>query len=483
MRLDELCRRLSGTPGPADIVVGGITHDSRKVLPGWVFAALPGAHHHGLDFLDQAIAAGAVAVLTDRPANAPPVPWLVSDNPRRDMAIAAWEIAGHPERELTLVGVTGTNGKSTTAHLVHEILEASGTTSGCLGTVGHHLPGQILPADRTTPESTDLAPILRALLDRGGRAVAMEVSSIALAQHRLHGLQFAAATFTNLSRDHLDLHGDLETYFACKRRLFDEHLAPDGRRVLPVDDPWAARLLEHPRSGDITWGLGAGTVRAVDVASDLDGTRFVLDCDGRSAAVQLPLLGRHNLLNAIAAAATAHALDVPVDGIRSGLDAARPLPGRMERVPVDRPYAVFVDYAHTPDGLRAALESLRALGGHRLIVVFGAGGDRDPGKRRPMGRAVGATADLAIVTSDNPRSEDPEAIAAEVAAGVHQAGSEPVVVLDRADAIALALERAGDDDVVVVAGKGHENEQIIGDRVTSFSDREVILERAAGVTG
>jgi UDP-N-acetylmuramoyl-L-alanyl-D-glutamate--2,6-diaminopimelate ligase len=262
--------------------------------------------------------------------------------------------------------------------------------------------------------------------------------------------------------------------------LFDDHLAADGRRVLPVDDPWGARLLDEPRTSDVSWGLGRGDVCAREVTSNLDGSRFVLSVCGDTIPAQLPLVGVHNLRNALTAAAAAHAAGVGLDAIKEGLEAATPLAGRLERVAVDLPFPVLVDYAHTPGGLGTVLHALRKITDRRLIVVFGAGGDRDQGKRGPMGFAVGETADVAVVTSDNPRSERPETIAGTVADGVRAAGSEPVVVIDRRAAIAHALEIADERSLVVVAGKGHETTQTIGEAVIHFSDQEVIHELAGG---
>ncbi len=482
MRLSRLLDRLPGGTLDGDGEVRGITHDSRKVSRGLIFAALPGAKAHGLDFLGEALANGAAAVLTNRARpEGIEVPWLRSSRPRRLMAMAAWPLAGDPQQKLTMVGITGTNGKSTTAHMVRLIFAAAGVPASFIGTLGCVLPsGKTVPSARTTPEATDLAPLLRRTLKVGGRAVAMEVSSHALVQDRLAGLGFQVAAWTNLTRDHLDYHGDMETYFRAKRRLFDEHLAEDGRRVLPVEDPWGSRLLDEPRPGDVSWGLGHGDVSASEVSGDLSGSRFVLTIEGSSVPVHLPLVGVHNLRNALAAAACAHAAGVCPDAIRVGLEAARPLTGRLERVAVDLPFPVLVDYAHTPGGLRTVLQALRRLTDRRLIVVFGAGGDRDQGKRGPMGFAVGELADVAVVTSDNPRSEDPAAIAAAVAEGVRAAGTEPEVVLDRREAIARALEMADPKALVLIAGKGHETTQTMGDSVLPFSDHEVVRERAGG---
>jgi UDP-N-acetylmuramoyl-L-alanyl-D-glutamate--2,6-diaminopimelate ligase len=482
MRLADLMERLGGgvLEGDASVAVKGISHDSRKIARGDLFAALPGQRTHGVEFLDQALARGAVAVLSSRGRpRGVSVPWIRSSRPRRLMALAAWALAADPQRELLMVGITGTNGKSTTAHLTSLILAAAKIPAAFAGTLGYTLPsGAVAPTERTTPEATDLAPLLRRSVAEGGRAAVMEVSSHALMEERLAGLSFQVAAWTNLSRDHLDYHGDMESYFRAKRRLFDEHLAPDGRRVLPVEDPWGARLLDEARTGDVAWGLGHGQVSAREVTGDLDGTGFVLAVGTKSGVVHLPLVGIHNLRNALAAAATAHAAGVKLSAIRAGLASATPLAGRLERIATDLPFPVFVDYAHTPDGLRTVLQGLRRLTDRKLIVVFGAGGDRDTGKRGPMGFAVGELADVAVVTSDNPRSEDPESIAAAVADGVRAGGGSPTVILDRRSAIERALAIADDRSLVLVAGKGHETTQTTGSRVVHFSDQEVICELA-----
>ncbi len=485
MKLRELFDGLPGgtLTGDGDVEVNGITHDSRKVSAGDVFAALPGARNHGMEFLGQAISNGAAAVLSNRGRpRGLRLGWIRSSKPRRLMAHAAWALAGVPQESLEMIGITGTNGKSTTAHLVSLIMTAAERPAAFVGTLGCVLPsGQTVPSERTTPESSDLAPLLRRIVDEGGRSVAMEVSSHALVQDRLAGMEFQVAAWTNLSREHLDFHGDMESYFVAKRRLFDEHLAADGRRVLPVDDPWGARLLDDRRSGDVSWGLGHGDVFARDVVSDLDGSRFLLVAGGTVTPVRLSLVGVHNLRNALTAAAVAHAAHVEPEAIRVGLESALPLSGRLERIKVDLPFPVLVDYAHTPGGLRTVLQSLKRLTDRKLIAVFGAGGDRDVGKRGPMGFAVGEIADVAVVTSDNPRSEDPVAIANAVSEGVRAAGGDPVVVLDRREAIARALEIADDGALVIVAGKGHETTQTIGGEVIPFSDQQAILDLAGRV--
>lgn len=478
MKIETLLRRLgegelTGEPGRE---VRGITHDSRRVGPDLIFAALPGEHAHGVDFLEQAVAGGAAAVLSDRrPRKNFDIPWIKCRHPRPLMARAAWILAGNPHKKLQMVAVTGTNGKSTTAHLISLVLSSARRPAVFIGTLGARFPGGVeVPSERTTPEATDLAPLLKRAVAEGAAAVAMEVSSHALSQDRLVGLEFDVAVWTNLTRDHLDYHHDVEAYFEAKRRLFTGHLARDGRRVLAVDDPWGARLLDKPRNGDVSWGLERGTVCAKDVVSDLDGSRFTLRLRDEEVPVNLPLVGVHNLRNALAAAAASYAAGLGTPAIRRGLEHARPLAGRMERIPVDAPFPIFVDYAHTPEGLRSVLQALRRITDRHLIVVFGAGGDRDQGKRGPMGFAVGEAADVAIVTSDNPRSEDPAKIAEEVADGARAAGADPLVVLDRRQAIATALDTADERALVLVAGKGHEAYQTIGDSEVPFSDQEVV---------
>ncbi len=485
MKLDDLLLRCPDVHlvGDGGTEIGGITHDSRRVGSGDLFAALPGLNCHGLDFLDAAVAAGAAAVLSDAdPQPGLDLPWIRSAHPRQDMSAMAWALAGDPGRDLRLIGITGTNGKSTTAYLIGQLFNAGGLPTAVIGTLGAQLGGrQIAESDRTTPESTDLALILRRAVEGGASAIAMEVSSHALMQDRVTGLDFEVAVWTNLTRDHLDYHLDMESYFAAKRRLFDRHLAVGGRRVLPVDDPWGARLLDESVSGDLSWGLDRGEVCARDLNSNLEGSVFELRLPDDSVNVKLPLVGVHNLRNALAAAAVAHSCGIGAAAIAQGMAAARPLTGRLEPVITDLPAPIFVDYAHTPEGLRAVLQSLERITDRRLIVVFGAGGDRDSGKRGPMGFAVGQLADIAIVTSDNPRSEDPAVIAEAVAAGVTAAGGEPVIELDRRDAICRALELADERSLILVAGKGHEATQTIGNRRIPFSDQVVIRELAGGV--
>ncbi|MGE5236488.1 MAG: UDP-N-acetylmuramoyl-L-alanyl-D-glutamate--2,6-diaminopimelate ligase [Acidobacteriota bacterium] len=481
MTLAELSRACGATlRGPGKLAVTGITHRSASVQPGFVFAALPGRKHHGIEFIEQAVAAGAVAVLTDHdPAGV--LPCLVSPHPRRSTALAAWALAGAPQQRLTMIGVTGTNGKSTVTDLVGRIAVAAGERPGVFGTLSYSLPNRSERAVRTTPEATDLAPLLRELLETGGSMAVMEVSSHAISLERVAGLEFDIVAWTNLTRDHLDFHHDLEDYFATKASLTGMlRSRPPGRRVIGADDPFMARLLAQRRPGDLSFGLASGTdVTAEEIVLSHTGCRCILRTPAGAAPVALPLVGRHNLRNALAAAAVATAAGWPLAATVAGLESAAPLPGRLEPVDALAACPVFVDYAHTPDALEQVLASLREVSGRRLIVVFGCGGDRDPGKRGPMGEVVGRLADVPIVTSDNPRSEDPDAIIAQIMTGVRGSGNpRALAIADRREAIAAALSMADERSLVLVAGKGHETEQVFADRTVPFDDREVVRELA-----
>lgn len=466
--------------GEGSLEVSGITHVAQKVQRGWVFAALPGLRHHGLDFLTEALSRQAVAVLSDRDPGHD-VTWIAAENPRKATAQAAWLLAGNPQETLTMVGVTGTNGKSTVCDLVACILKAAGRPTGVFGTLGYRLPHRDVPASRTTPEPCDLAPLLAELAQHPAACAVMEVSSHALVLERVTGLAFDVACWTNFTQDHLDFHRTMDAYFEAKRRIFDLlRSSPPGRRVLPTDDPALTTLLAEKRTSDVTFGLHApADVTARNVAYHLSGTSFTLATPEGQAPLHLSLLGEHNVKNALAAAACAVALGLPLDAIVAGLSQAKPLPGRLEPVPLDAPFHVFVDYAHTPDALEKVLTTLRPLTPGRLIVVFGCGGDRDQGKRPLMGAVAARLADVPIVTSDNPRSEDPMAIIAQILEGAATVSNPRTLVLpDRRDAIDAALRLAEPGSVVVLAGKGHEQEQIFADRTVPFSDREVALELA-----
>jgi UDP-N-acetylmuramoyl-L-alanyl-D-glutamate--2,6-diaminopimelate ligase len=477
MRLSELVHGLglAGDAGP-DPAVTGVAHDSRAVAPGDLFVALVGQRFDGRAFAATAVSKGAVAVVGPAPevaAERPAVPWLTTDDPRSLLGPLAARIYGHPDRELILAGVTGTNGKSTVATLIAGILEAAGRPAGFLGTLGYRFRDRLYAGGHTTPEASDLFRILRRMRDDGAAAVAMEVSSHALAMGRVAGASFDAAVFTNLTRDHLDYHRDFADYYAAKRKLFDL-LKPGGRPAVNVDDPYGRRLageLQNP----LTFGEG-GDVHAREVQLSTQGIRGILATPRGEVPFFSPLLGRYNLSNLLAAAAVAETLDLPHEAVVQGFAAQRPVPGRMEPVDRGQPFAVYVDYAHTDAALEAALRSAReVVGGGKVAVVFGCGGDRDTGKRPLMGRVAGELADLVIATSDNPRSEDPLAILAAVEEGLKASGNHGYrLIPDRREAIREALAAAGPGWAVLVAGKGHEREQIVGDKRLPFSDLEEI---------
>jgi UDP-N-acetylmuramoyl-L-alanyl-D-glutamate--2,6-diaminopimelate ligase len=477
MRLSELTRGLGlpGSPG-ADPEVTGVEHDSRRVRPGDLFVALPGQRFDGRAFAAAAVAAGAVAVAGPAPeerGTEVAAPWLVVDDPRPLLGPLAARVHGHPDRELILAGVTGTNGKSTVATLIAAILSAAGHPAGFIGTLGYRFQENSYEGGHTTPEASDLFRILREMRDDGAAAVAMEVSSHALAMGRVGGAAFDAAVFTNLTRDHLDYHQDFEDYFAAKRMLFDL-LKPGRRPAFNVDDPYGRRLAaEIPDA--LTFGE-RGEVSAREVALTTAGIRGILTTPRGEVPFTTSLLGRYNFSNLLAAAAAAETLGLPHEAVAAAFAAQRPVPGRLEPVDRGQPFAVFIDYAHTDAALDAVLRSAReVVEGGKVAVVFGCGGDRDPGKRPLMGKIAGELADLVIATSDNPRSEEPLAILAAVEEGLKASGNRGYrLVPDRRAAIREAIAAAEPGWAVVVAGKGHETYQIVGDKKLPFSDLEEI---------
>jgi UDP-N-acetylmuramoyl-L-alanyl-D-glutamate--2,6-diaminopimelate ligase len=484
MRLSDLLSRINFDPtdwtDPSDPKILGVAHDSRAVEPGDLFVALVGQKFDGRAFAGQAAAQGAVAVLGPLPEGGAPaglgVPWISAAEPRALLGPLAAEVYGHPDRELILAGVTGTNGKSTVATLIAAILDTAGLPAGFVGTLGYRFGAQSFPGGRTTPEASDLFRTLRRMRDAGARGVAMEVSSHALDIGRVKGAQFDVGVFTNLTRDHLDFHPDMESYFAAKRRLFDL-LKPGGHAVVNLDDPYGRRLAaEIPNA--VTFGSrGTGAhVEVVESSLDAAGTHATLRTPRGELRFSSPLLGLYNLANLLAAAAAAEALGLPQAAIVQAFAAQRPVPGRMESVDRGQPFPVFVDYAHTDAALEAALRSAREMEGIRSVaVVFGCGGDRDRGKRPLMGKVAGELADLPIATSDNPRSEDPLAILAAVEQGLQASGNTAYrLVPDRREAIREALAAAEPGWTVLVAGKGHERDQEIAGRKVPFSDFEEI---------
>lgn len=506
MELVDLAAGLAGAEvrGDPGTPVRGIACHTRDVAPGTLFFCVPGATRDGHDLAASAIAAGATVVVCERDLDVA-VTRLVVPSVRAAMPVIAARFYGHPSRELTVVGITGTNGKTTTAHLTAAVLEAAGLPTGILGTVGTRVGGEALPGTLTTPEAPDLQALLRRMVTAGDRACAMEVSSHALVFGRAAGIEYAVAAFTNLTREHLDFHRDIDDYFAAKRLLF---FPPDGPRpgtaVVGLGDAWGARLAAEcgPVYGEDLWTFAvadgdgaaagrdarapgpAGGVRVADAtATDLelgaDGSAFTLRAPraGVKIRVESPLAARFNVENALTAATIALALGLPAEAVRAGLARARGVPGRFEAVRAGQPFTVLIDYSHTPASLDNALRAARAVADRRVLAVFGCGGDRDRGKRPLMGEIGARLADRSFLTSDNPRSEDPGAIIAEIVAGVPDGLRGRVTVeADRRAAIGLALRDAAAGDVVVIAGKGHEKGQQIGGRRLPFDDREVAAQ-------
>ena len=489
MRASELIDGLPIEVLDGDFEVTGVTHDSRRVEDGDLFVALVGERFDGRAFVAQARERGAVGVLSiGNPPASYDGPWLRASDPRSMMGHLAARLNDHPDRRLVMVGVTGTNGKSTTVALTASILEAAGLPAAAIGTLGFHFGELSLDSARTTPEATDLYPMLRRVAEAGGRAAAMEVSSHALALDRATGLRFDVAVFTNLSRDHFDFHDGFEDYFAAKRKLFSQ-LKSGGRAVVNFEDAYGRRLADElTREGVevVTFGEGSQADVSVQTADlSITGSEIVFDTPRGPLAVSSSLRGRFNLLNMLAAVAVAEALELaPADAAR-GIRQLAPVAGRLEPIERGQDFPVFVDYAHTDAALAVSLRSLREIaGGRKIACVFGCGGDRDPGKRVLMGRAVGELADMPIVTSDNPRREDPLEIIASVKQGLEQSGNESFrVIPDRRQAIERAIAMADDNWVVLVTGKGHELGQDIGTEVRPFSDHEELSRALAARRG
>ena len=473
----------------AALRAAGVVYDSRKASPGSIFVALRGQNADAADFAPQAVSRGAALVVAEREAPAGvEAPWVTVRDARLALAQLSDRYYEHPSGRLRVVGITGTNGKTTTAYLVRSIFEAAGLVCGLMGTVVYSVAGEEREATRTTPEAPDVQALLREMADRSCAAAVMEVSSHALALRRVDGIQFAAAVFTNLTRDHLDFHRDMEEYAAAKRRLF-EMLSDTAPGVVNADDPRAAAF-GHATKTPVTYAVrGEADVTAHDVSLTLNGLAFEARTPRGSLHLRSPLVGMPNVYNVLASAATAIALDLPNDAIERGVANLGGVPGRFQVVSNGSDdVTVIVDYAHTDDALRNLLETARRLAPGRLLTVFGCGGDRDRTKRPLMGAVAGRLSDLVLVTSDNPRTEDPASIAEEILRGmpapaerVVQTGAarrtvfgpEVHTVLDRRTAIDRAIELAAPGDVVIVAGKGHEKYQVIGERVLRFDDVEI----------
>lgn len=479
--------------GDLQTPISSLAYDSRRVLPGALFAALPGLRTDGHLYIEKALSAGAAAVLLQEgkeallPSQAE-VAFSVK-TPRLALSAISAEFYDHPSLHLHLTGVTGTNGKSTTLHLINSIHQAAGFPSGAIGTLAYRLKEESRPAPHTTPEAPDLQALLAEMREQKITHVAMEVSSHALAQHRADGCYFRVAVFTNLSRDHLDYHADEEEYLSAKLRLFADPVffPPEGKRtnVINADDPAAERIAACARGDLLTYGLDSpARVRAADLGFSPTTTEFSLHTPWGKARLAIPLLGRFNLYNALAAASVALAEGVPLELVVSVLEKATAPTGRFQRLPSDD-CTVIIDYAHTPDGLEKVLKTAKGFCRGRLFVVFGCGGDRDPGKRPIMGEIAGRLAEVCVITSDNPRREDPQKIIEQILAGVPPENKAKCLVEpDRAKAIRLALGQAQKEDLVLLAGKGHETYQIFADRTVPFDDcevaREALVEKASG---
>jgi UDP-N-acetylmuramoyl-L-alanyl-D-glutamate--2,6-diaminopimelate ligase len=467
-RLSDLLAGVLGAELRGDADTSAVAYRSDDVTPGSLFFCVPGSRLDGHDFGGTAVANGASALLVER--------WLPLDVPqarvasvRAAMGPVAAAFYDRPADGLTLVGVTGTSGKTTTTYLLEAVFRAAGWTPGVIGTTGVRVDGNPEPLARTTPEAPDLHRLLWTMSDRGVRTVAMEVSSHGLEQHRIGGLRFAVSVFTNLSQDHLDYHASMEEYFLAKARLFSPDMS--DRAVVNHDSPEGRRLVG--RIPTLTFGIDAGAdVRATDVETSTRGIAFRVD----GMPVRSALVGLFNVENCLAALATARALGVADRDAADAIGSVKGVPGRVEAIDAGQDFLVLVDYSHKPDGIEKVLRATRPLAAGRVIIVMGCGGDRDRGKRPLMGRAATANADLTVITSDNPRSEDPLAIIAEIEPGARQGGGAYVIEPDRRAAIRLALAEARDGDAVVIAGKGHETYQELAGRTIAFDDREVAAE-------
>ena len=478
-----------GSAGRSTANITGVEYDSRRVRPGAVFVAMKGGSTDGNRFVDKAIAAGALGIITDS-AQAfdhltvyrPEVPLLHVEHGRRALAQAAAAFFGHPERSLSATGITGTNGKTTTAFLTESLLNSAARSTVLVGTIEYHIAGETRPSIHTTPESRDLFELMAEGVARGAEELVTEVSSHALDQGRMIGIPFDVAVFTNFTRDHLDYHQTMENYFAAKRLLFDGTVYPAPRvAVINAHDPRAEELAASARAAGAeirAYGIGAGEWRASSYVLTPSGATIQLETPAGSACLSSRLAGEVNVLNLLAAFTAAHARGVSFSHLAGAVPSLKPVPGRFQPVDAGQPFTVIVDYAHTDDALRnltALARQITAASGARVITLFGCGGDRDRTKRPKMGQAAGEGSDFVVATSDNPRSEDPASILAEIEPGLQSTGVAYTIEVDRAAAIRLALEAAKPGDVVLVAGKGHEKEQVLAGRIIPFDDAQVAL--------
>ena len=464
------------------IGVAGLEYDSRRVEPGFLFFAFPGSRADGREFAQSAMDKGAIAVASELPGPAGfHGTWIEVARGRRALSLAARNFYGKPDERLGVTGVTGTNGKTTTTYLIDAVLRAAGKTTAMVGTIEYRLAGEVRTAINTTPESLDLYRIFHALEQSGGTHASMEVSSHALALDRVYGIAFHTAVFTNLTRDHLDFHGDMQNYFAAKRLLFHPEAAPSPRwAVLNSDDPYAPEI--HAVGDVLKYGFQEGAdLRASELEMDFDGLRFTVEQAGQKRRLRSPLVGTFNAYNILAACGAALSYGLDWQTIATGIADCKRVPGRFDAVNQGQPFLVVVDYAHTDDALRNVISIARQLTAKRVITLFGCGGDRDRAKRPLMGMAAGEASDFVVLTSDNPRSEDPLAIMNDALVGLRRFDTPHIAEPDRAKAIRAAIEEAKPGDIVILAGKGHEPYQVLKDRVIHFDDREQAVEVLRGI--
>ena len=486
--LEELALLVDGTKivGDGGAQITGIEHDSRKITAGNLFVCFEGAHFDGHNFINQAVNNGAVAILTARENFQPPagISALIVRDMLKALAVIVPYACDYPAKKMRVIGVTGTNGKTTTTYMIREILTRAGYKVGLIGTIQMMIGDEILPAHNTTPNVIDLQKIFTEMLSRGVQYVVMEVSSHALAENRISGIEFDAAVFTNLTQDHLDFHKTMENYRAAKAKLFDivsrTGSKPNKSAVVNVDDEAGAVMLEHARCKKITYSVKNNSdLRAENVDVRADGTSFQLG----GKTLNLHVTGIFNVYNVLAAIGAAEAENIPAETIQTALENFRSVPGRFERIYADIPFAVIVDYAHTPDGVENVLKTARQIARNKIITVFGCGGDRDNTKRPIMGRLAAELSDVVIATSDNPRTENPEKILREIEAGIREkiGAKKFETISDRRTAIFRAIELAQAGDVVMILGKGHENYQILNSGTIHFDDREVATEAIGGL--
>jgi UDP-N-acetylmuramoyl-L-alanyl-D-glutamate--2,6-diaminopimelate ligase len=471
------------SPELAAAHIGGLDYDSRRVGRDFLFFAFPGSRTDGRQFAEDALARGAVAVAGESEAPAGlAAPWIQVEHGRQALALAARNYYGKPDERLGLTGITGTNGKTTTAYLIDSVLRAAHHTTALIGTIEYHLAGRVLPAVNTTPESLDLVRLFAELERAGGTHATLEISSHALALGRVYGLHFHTAVFTNLTRDHLDFHGAMEAYFAAKQALFEGAGGPPPRfAVLNRDDEYARHLKVDPKTEVFWYGLGRKRdLRALHISSGFHGLRFDVQYGKLRFAVESPLIGRINVYNILAACGAGLSYGIAPESIAQGIAGLHAVPGRFERVDEGQPFVVVVDYAHTDDALRNVIAVARGLDPKRVITLFGCGGDRDRTKRPLMGQAAAEASDFVVLTSDNPRSEDPLAIMNDALVGIRRVDVSHVVEPDRATAIARVLKEARAGDIVILAGKGHETYQVLKDKTIPFDDRVVAREVLRG---